>query len=275
MRACRRPARLTPPSAHFHSAMPSDSILLSTQDHVATVLLHRPPHNFVDVDTLAALANALDTLDADESCRAIVLGAEGTTFCAGADLSALPQVDGVADSTPIYAQALRLFRTRKPIVAALQGPAIGAGAGLALAADFRIACPASRFSVNFNRLGFHPGFGLSATLPRLVGHQIAARLFYTGERIGGERMMDLGLADELASNDQVLARAQALAQDIALSAPRAVQSTRETLRMGLAEEVEAINARELTLQRAQFATQDFREGVAAAAERRQPRFTGR
>jgi enoyl-CoA hydratase/carnithine racemase len=161
------------------------------------------------------------------------------------------------------------------MVAAIQGAAIGAGAGLALVADFRVACPASRFSVNFNRLGFHPGFGLSATLPRLVGQQMAARLFYIGERIDGERMLQLGLADELAADDQVLARAQAFAQEIALSAPLAVQSTRETLRQGLADQVAAVNAREVVLQREQFATEDFREGVAAATERRAPRFMGR
>ena len=250
-------------------------IQISEQGQVTTVTLHRPPHNFIDEASLAALADAVDALDADDNCRAIVLATEGRTFCAGADLSRLPQVNGVADATPLYTQALRLFRSRKPMVAAIQGAAIGAGAGLALVADFRVACPASRFSVNFNRLGFHPGFGLSCTLPRLVGQQMAARLFYLGERIDGERMLQLGLADELAADDQVLARAQAFAQEIALSAPLAVQSTRETLRQDLADQVAAVNAREVVLQREQFATQDFREGVAAAPERRAPRFTGR
>ncbi len=243
--------------------------------HVITLVLRRPPHNFIDAEALAALADALEALDADDDCRAVVLATEGSVFCAGANLGAMPVRGGVADSGPIYREALRLFRTRKPIVAAIQGPAIGAGAGLALAADFRVACPASRFSVNFNRLGFHPGFGLSVTLPRLVGPQMAARLFYTGERIDGERMLQLGLADELAPDGEALARAQALAREIAASAPLAVQSTRETLRMGLADEVSWANTRELALQRAQFATQDFREGVAAATERRAPNFTGR
>lgn len=255
--------------------MATAPFLLSTQGQVSTVTLNRPPHNFIDEASLAALADALDALDADDNCRAVVLAANGKSFCAGADLSQLPQVNGVADATPLYAQALRLFRTRKPIVAAIQGAAIGAGAGLALVADFRVTCPSSRFSVNFNRLGFHPGFGLSCTLPRLVGQQIAARLFYIGERIDGERMLQLGLADELAADDQVLARAQVFAEEIALSAPLAVQSTRKTLRQGLADQVAAVNAREVVLQREHFATDDFREGVAAASERRAPKFMGR
>ena len=254
--------------------MPTSCIDVSRDGHVATVTLCRPPHNFIDVKSLAALADALYALDEDDACRAVVLASQGKSFCAGADFSGVPDGGGFVDPASVYTQAMRLFRTRKPIVAAVQGPAIGAGAGLALVADFRIACAASRLSVNFNRLGFHPGFGLSVTLPRLVGPQAAARLFYTGERIGGERMVQLGLADELAPDDQVLARAQALAREIALSAPMAVQSTRETLRLGLAEQVEAINARELAEQRPQFASHDFREGVAAAKERRQPVFTG-
>lgn len=249
-------------------------IQTSIDGHVATVMLRRPPYNFVDVETLMALADALHMLDADDNCRAIVLSSQGKSFCAGADFSASSGKAGPIDSAEIYGQAMRLFSTRKPIVAAIQGAAIGAGAGLALAADFRIACPASRFSVNFNRLGFHPGFGLSCTLPRLVGQQMAAKLFYLGERITGERMVQLGLADELAPDDQVCERAQALAHEIALSAPQAVQSTRETLRLGLADQVKAINARELAIQQPQFASKDFREGVAASSERRLPVFTG-
>lgn len=249
-------------------------VLVSTYGHVATVLICRAPHNFVDVASMTALADALDALDADDNCRAVVLGSQGKSFCAGADFSAKRGGGAMFDTPSLYGQGMRLFRTRKPIVAAVQGPAIGAGAGLALVADFRIACPATRFSVPFNRLGFHPGFGMSCTLPRLVGPQVAARLFYTGERIGGERMLELGLADELVPDDEVLVRAQAMALEIAQSAPLAVQSTRATLRLGLADAVQAANAREWEIQQPQFASQDFLEGVAAAAARRIPVFNG-
>ena len=249
--------------------LPSEHLKVEREGHVATVFLRRPPHNFIDVALVGALADTLQALDEDAGCRAVVLAAEGRSFCAGADLSDRP------DSAALYAQAMRLFRTRKPIVAAVHGAAIGAGTGLALVADFRIAGPAARFSVNFNRLGFHPGFGTSHTLPRIVGPQQAARLFYTGERIDGARAAQIGLADELVPDGEVLARAQALAAEIAASAPLAVQSTRETLRAGLADAVTAANARELQVQQPQFETEDFREGVAAARERRLPIFVGR
>jgi enoyl-CoA hydratase/carnithine racemase len=254
---------------------PSPAVSVHLQGHVATVLMCRPPLNFVDLETLTALAQALDDLDAQEQCRAVVLGAQGKSFCAGADFSGVQRGQALFDTPALYAQAMRLFRTRKPIVAAVHGPAIGAGAGLTLVADFRITCPAARFGVPFNRLGFHPGMGMSYTLPRLVGHQLAARLFYTAQRLRGEQMVQLGIADELVPDDQVLARAQALASEIACSAPQAVQSTRATLRAGLAEGVQAANAHEWEIQRTQFASQDFIEGVAAAAQRRLPVFTGR
>jgi len=253
---------------------PPGRVLTQLHDHVATLTLSRPPHNFVDAAFVEKIADALDSFDADPACRAVVLMAEGRSFCAGADFSAMNAGGDRPDSSALYVQAMRLFRTRKPIVAALHGAAVGAGAGLALACDFRIATPAARFSVNFNRLGFHPGFGLSYTLPRLIGGQHAARLFYTGERLSGEKALALGIVDELVPDEALRDRAHALAGEIAASAPAAVQHTRATLREGCAEAVQAANAHELEVQQREFETNDFREGVRAAAERRTPRFTG-
>lgn len=218
-----------------------------------------------------ALADALELLDRDDRCRAIVLASEGKSFCAGADLGGHDS-GADPDPSPFYQQAMRLFRTTKPIVAAVHGAAIGAGVGLALVADFRITCAEARFSVNFNRLGFHPGFGLSLTLPRLIGAQRAALLLYTGRRIDGATAVQMGLADELVEQPRVLARAFELAEEIAASAPLAVESTRATLRAGLVDQIAAANHRELEVQRHQFPTEDFREGVKAMAERRLPNF---
>ncbi|WP_197524012.1 enoyl-CoA hydratase/isomerase family protein [Cupriavidus sp. USMAHM13] len=269
-------------------ALASSPDLSVTRDqHVARIELSRPPHNFVDADLMRRLAEALFCLDEDESCRAIVLASGVGTFCAGADFSGTAQAgasgasgassasDVSRDPSAFYEQAMKLYRSRKPIVAAVEGAAIGAGLGLALLADFRVTCRAARFSANFNRLGFHPGFGMSVTLPRLVGEQQAALLFYTGRRIDGAEAVRIGLADALVDQGEVLSRATALAHEIAASAPLAVESTRETLRLGLAERVVAANRRELEIQRVQFATADFREGVAAMAERRAPLFQRR
>jgi len=149
---------------------------------------------------------------------------------------------------------------------------VGAGFGLALVADFLIGSHATRFCANFNRLGVHPGFGMSVTLPFVVGQQHAARLFYTGQRIDGEAALRIGLLDELVEHGEVVKRALELAADIAASAPLSVESTRETLRLGLADRIMEANQRELQVQSNQWTTADFREGVAAMAGRRLPVF---
>jgi enoyl-CoA hydratase/carnithine racemase len=246
--------------------------------HVATVEMRRPPHNFFDAALISGLADIFEALDADPACRAIVLCAEGSAFCAGANFGRSDDA-AVHKSpravNPLYHEALRLFACAKPVVAAIHGPAIGGGLGVALVADFRVGCAEARFSANFNRLGFHPGFGLSVTLPRLVGPQQAALLFYTGRRIGGDAALAMGLVDVLVPQDQVRAEAVKLAREIATSAPLAVVSTRKTLRAGLVEAIRQAVATESAEQNRQFATEDFKEGVAAMAARREPVFTGR
>jgi enoyl-CoA hydratase/carnithine racemase len=250
---------------------------VSFDGSVATVEIRRPPHNFFDIPLITQLADSFEDLEADRRCHAIVLAAQGTAFCAGANFAnrdATPPQRSPRGLNPLYAEAIRLFSCSKPVVAAVHGPAIGGGLGLALVADFRVTCAEARFSANFNRLGFHPGFGLSVTLPRLVGPQKAALLFYTGRRIGGDEALAMGLADVLVAQDQVRAEAQKLAREIAISAPIAVQSTRATLRQGLVEQIRIAVARESAEQNAHFKTADFREGVAAMAARREPQFKG-
>ena len=251
---------------------PAD-VTVELAGHVAVVEIHRPPNNYFDTALITGIAEAYERLDADMQCRAIVLCAEGKHFCAGADFS---QPDEKRSSTSeLYAQAIRLFGTRKPVVAAVHGAAIGGGLGLALSADFRVAAPSSRFAANFSRLGFHPGFGITVTLPRVVGQQKALEWMLTGERFGGEIGYAAGLFDELAEDGDVRATALRLAGRIAASAPLALASIRATMRAGLAGAVAAATQHELEEQTRLQATADFREGVSAAAERRAPTFTGR
>jgi enoyl-CoA hydratase/carnithine racemase len=239
-------------------------------DFVATVRLCRPPNNYFSVGMIESLAAALEALDADRGCRAIVLAANGKHFCAGADFSA----PGDQSTAALYRAAVRLFRTHTPVIAAIQGAAIGGGLGLALAADFRIAAPQARFSANFARLGFHHGFGLSVTLPALVGQQRAAELLYTGRRIDGTEAARLGLADRLVPLDDLESEAHELASEIAGSAPLAVGAIRATLRGDLADRVAAATDHEMAEQERLRRTPDFREGTRAMAERRAPNFTG-
>ena len=257
----------------------ASDVHVSHQHHVAIVEIRRPPHNYFDLALIRDLAFAFEAIDLNPELRSSVLCAQGTAFCAGANFGQPGDPTG-ADSprriNPIYLEALRLFACAKPMVAAVHGPAIGGGLGLALVADFRVSCPQARFAANFNRLGFHPGFGLSVTLPRLVGPQKAALLFYTGRRFDGSEAQAMGLTDLLVPEpDQVRDAALALATDIAASAPLAVQSTRESLRLGLLDQLRTAVARESVAQNREFLSEDFKEGVAAMAARRLPVFRGR
>jgi enoyl-CoA hydratase/carnithine racemase len=250
-------------------------ISVALRDNVAEVEIHRPPHNFLDVPLIRSLADALEALDETAACRAVLLCAEGKSFCAGANFASRDTEAPSGTTNPLYAQAVRLFACKKPIVAAVQGAAVGGGLGLALAADFRVVCPEARFSANFVKLGIHPGFGLSHTLPRLVGQQKAALMFYSGRRIGGEEAVAWGLADLIAGADRLRAVAGELAAEIAEGAPLALVSTRATMRRGLADAVTAQTDHEAKEQAWLFRTEDHREGVNAVAERRPGRFLGR
>ncbi len=249
---------------------PSDVGVEQHGKHVAVVSLRRPPNNYFDSGLIDAVATSYEELDASGWCRAIVLASEGKHFCAGLDFSS----NGNQDIEELYRHALRLFAAPLPVVAAVQGAAIGGGFGLALSADFRVATPASRFSANFARLGFHHGFALTVTLPALAGQQAAADLLYTGRRITGEQALVLGLCDRLVEPDDLMTAALGYAGELAASGPLAVRSIRATLRRGLVDAARQAMAEESAEQERLRFTADFAEGVLAAAERREPRFEG-
>ncbi|MGH6986628.1 MAG: enoyl-CoA hydratase/isomerase family protein [Caulobacteraceae bacterium] len=244
--------------------------------HVAVLTIERPPNNHVSVELIRSLADALADIDAEKDLRAVVLQTAGKVFCAGADLVSPTGVggSGMSGVSPLYVEAVRLFEAKKPIVAAVQGAAVGAGLGLALVGDFRVAAAEARFASNFVKLGFHPGFGTTHTLARVIGEQRAALMHFTGRRIKGEEAFEWGLVDRLAPLEELRAAALGLAAEIAENAPLAVQATRATLRAGLAEAVRRATDHELEEQTRLRATADFAEGVRAVNERRPGRFVG-
>jgi enoyl-CoA hydratase/carnithine racemase len=254
------------------SAPAAPLVSVDVTDHVATVVIDNPPGNFFDVGMLTLLADCLHGLDEDPQCRAVVLAATGKHFCAGMNFATAQADDAGHTIERFYSQAVRIFQARKPIVAAVQGSAVGGGLGLACAADFRVADADSTFVANFARLGIHQGFGLSVTLPRIVGEQAAAELLYTGQRVKGEQAARIGLADRLAEPGQQRVVATELARRIAASAPLAVESIRHTLRGHLADEVQVALTRELAEQRRLLGTADAAEGITASLERRDPVF---
>ena len=238
-------------------------VTCTRQGAVAIVRFSRGSKNHFSTGLITALADAFEEAELDPAVRAFVLASDGRNFCAGADL-----VGGNEEPSRLYTQALRLFSIAKPIVAAVQGAAIGGGLGLALVADFRIVASSSRLAANFVKIGIHPGFAMTHVLPRIVGHQRAAEIFYTGRRLTGEEALAIQLADRLVPEQDLLDVALELATEIAANAPLAVEATRATLRVGLVEAIRKQTDHEASEQLRLRVTNDFAEGVRAVAERR-------
>ena len=241
--------------------------------------IQRGPNNFFDQDLICSLADAFAELDEDLSCRVIVLASEGKHFCAGANFGSSAGREERADRSPekgnpLYREAVRLFRNKKQVIAAVQGAAVGGGFGLAMMPDFRVACPEARFTANFVKLGFTPGFGLTHTLARIIGQQAAADLFYSGRRLTGEEAHANGIVDRLVPQDQVREAAVAYAREIAENAPLALMSVRNSLRGDLADAVQKATDHEGIEQFHLQQTSDHKEGIKAVAERRPGNFTG-
>ena len=256
---------------------------LRTEVHgnVGVVIMDRPPHNFLNFRQIHDIADALEEMQNDMSIRCAVLAADGRSFCAGADFAG----DGVGggddevvggDATlALYQGSGRLFDVTLPIVGAIQGPAGGGGLGLAMVPDIRITCPDARFSANFASLGIHQGFGMSVTLPQLLGPSRAAQVLYSAKRYKGEEAVAIGLADECVPSEQVRERALEVATEIAANAPLALRAIKSTLRLGLGDRVREITQREAQLQAELSASDDAKEGIAAVGERRAGNFKGK
>jgi enoyl-CoA hydratase/carnithine racemase len=247
------------------------TVATEVRGHVGIVEMRDPPHNFLSVGQISEIADALEAFAADVNVRAAVLCAEGRSFCAGANFGG----GGAGNSEDLYAGAARLCEIDIPFVAAVQGPAIGGGLGLAMTANFRITCPEARFAANFVKLGIHQGFGLSVTLPEILGPSKASLVLLTGRRFKGDEATELGLADECVPAGEVRPRAIELASEIAEGAPLAIRSINRTLRAGLGDRLRAATKHEAAEQARLFATEDSKEGVRSVNERRPGDFQGR
>lgn len=218
----------------------------------------------------------------DRAVRAVVLTGAGSAFSAGGDLSWLG--DGTGEGASVddlrrrmaayYDDWLSLRRLHLPVVAAVNGPAVGAGLGLALAADVRLVGASAHLSVPFTALGLHPGMGTTHTLVAVVGEAVARELLLTGRRVGADEAVRLGLAGSAHPDEQLLDAALATARLIAARAPLATRLTLQTLDSG-AHDLTAALRREAAAQAETLASADLEEGLAAQRERRAPRFTGR
>jgi enoyl-CoA hydratase/carnithine racemase len=242
--------------------------------HVAVITFSRAPANMFDEALLRSLADLAEEAQSS-GARAIVLASDGKHFCAGQNFGVRGQGTPREVAAGLYKQGTRLLHLDVPVVAAVQGAAVGGGLGLACAADFRVASAASRFEANFARLGFHHGFALSVTLPHLVGNPNAERMLLAAARVGGEEAHRIGLVDRLVAEGAERAGALELANELAAGAPLAVRAMRRTLRAGLVAQVDAALAHELDEQTELWKTEDAAAGIRASLTRTAPEFVGR
>jgi enoyl-CoA hydratase len=197
---------------------PGGTVEIERHDRVAVVrLVDRERRNALSLPLVAAIVDAFDTLEGDDAIRAVVVTGEPPAFCSGADTTSLGRLARTHDATErgsivtVYDAFLRVLRSPLPTIAAVNGPAVGAGFNLALACDLRLVGPTARFDSRFLRIGLHPGGGHLWMLERAVGPQAAAACVLFGERIDADRAVEIGLAWSSHGDDELLDAAVALA----------------------------------------------------------------
>ncbi|MGE4652992.1 MAG: enoyl-CoA hydratase/isomerase family protein [Myxococcota bacterium] len=264
--------------------MSEPAVLYEVHDHVATLTLNRPDNrNSMTPDVLAGLAEAVTAARDDAELRCLVVTGRGKSFCAGADFKQTPAPTDAKDgyqapqerSYAMYAPFLSLLEIEVPVIAAMQGHAIGGGLGLAVVCDLRVANREARYGANFVRLGLHPGMATTYLLPRLMGVPRAVEFLLTGRIVSGAEAAEAGLVHYAEAPDEVLARAMALAEEIRGAAPLAVRWTKRSIYQGLAWDPPGAARHEALVQSRSMETEDFREGVTALLGRREPDFRGR
>ena len=228
-------------------------------------------------DEFAALVQKLKTDPQTSKLRALILTGAGRAFSAGGDLQMLKKKTELAGEEnrlrmhKFYNSFLSILSLNVPIIAAINGHAIGAGLCVACACDIRIGGDKAKLGFTFVKLGLHPGMGATYFLPRVIGVAAASELMLTGRVIDADAAMNIGLVSSVVPSDQVVAEAMKVAQEITSSGPEAVRQLLESLR-GDRATLSSCLEREALCQSVNYASAEFKEGVQAAIEKRAPKF---
>ena len=261
----------------------ADVLLIDRTDGVATLTMNRPESmNALSTELKDALVQALADVGTDDSVRAVVLTGSGRGFCVGQDLSEHIQLLQSGDPAPLRTVsehynpiALSLAQMPKPVIAAVNGTAAGAGASFSFACDFRIVAEGAKFLLAFANVGLSLDSGASWTLPRLIGAGRALELSLLGRPITAETAQQYGLVTQLVPADQVLATAQQLAAQLAAGPTVAYAGIKNAIHYGATSTFEQALGKEAVLQAAAGATEDHRNAVAAFVNKEKPVFLGR
>ena len=258
-------------------------LLASREGAVLTLTMNRPDKlNALSVDLTTALLEAFRRAAADAELRAIVLTGAGRAFCAGGDLALIADARRRNAGQELESLlrggsqlALAICDTPVPVLAAVNGPAAGAGMNVALACDIRIASENASFGQNFAKVGLFPDFGGTYFLPRLVGPARAAEMFYTGEMISAAEAERIGVVNHVVPQDRLAAEARALAGKLAAAPPIAARAVKKVLFGSDRAALERALELEVQQQVKCFLSEDCTEGLRAFFEKRAPQFRGR
>jgi 2-(1,2-epoxy-1,2-dihydrophenyl)acetyl-CoA isomerase len=259
-----------------------ETVLLRVDEGVAWVTLNRPDRlNAFAGDMRDRLHDALEGAATDPGVRVIVITGAGRGFCTGADvevMSDLLQCGDDATFETLVQAGMRVIRRiqsiEQPVIAAVNGPAAGAGASLALACDFRIASERATIGITFNRIGLHPDWGATYSLPRLVGPGRAAELVMSGRMVEAREAEKLGLFERVFAEDWFEDEVRKIAKELAAKPPLALALAKRTLAASLGSDLDAMLAAEGERQMRCFRSADAKEGITAFNEKRKPFFRG-
>ena len=256
-----------------------ETLELSSEAQVLSICLNRPEkYNALNTQMLQDIATAVEWAQGQEALRVIVLRGTGKAFCAGADLTSGVMEDDISLKAALdayYHPAIRaIYYSQKPVIAAVNGPAAGAGLSLALSADMRVISSAAFMDTAFVRIGLTLDAGGSFFLPRLVGRSRALELSYSGRRVPAEEAVRLGLAEQMMAAENFEKAVQAYAAQLAQGAPLAYSYIKKSIDRSFENGLEEHLELESVLQDSAGRSQDFKEGVRAFAEKRPPKFQG-
>lgn len=265
--------------------MKREAIIYEKKDMIATITFNRPDRlNAIGATMSLELEQTLEEANSDEEVRVLIITGAGKGFCSGADLTTLSSAardvgQGLVARSPaaggIRSYTLQLQNFEKPTIAAVNGAAVGAGLSIALACDIRIASDKARFSQIFIRRGLVPDTGSTYFLPRVAGMARACEMAFTGDILDAEQAKDYGLVSRVVPHNELMSEVRELATKIAAGPPTAMKLAKRALYRGATTDLTSALEFEGYMQGICFNTEDFKEGVAAFLEKREPEFKGK